>query len=244
MTPVATARPKYRRVLLKLSGEAFGLGSGQGLDLAAIKEIAREVADLARAGVQMGVVIGGGNIVRGATLARSGISVVAGDTMGMLATVINGLAFQDVLEAKGVATRLQTAIPMHAVAEPFIRRRAMRHLEKGRVVIFAAGTGSPHFTTDTAAALRAREVGADVLLKATNVDGVYSDDPNKNSRAKKFERLTYDDLIRGNLRVMDATAVTLCREGKLPIIVFNMGAPNSIRRAVAGKRVGTFIGAL
>jgi uridylate kinase len=239
---VATARPKYRRVLLKLSGEAFGQGSGKGLHLAAIKEIAREVADLAQSGVQMGVVIGGGNIVRGAALAKSGISVVAGDTMGMLATVINGLAFQDVLETKGVATRLQTAIPMHAVAEPFIRRRAMRHLEKGRVVIFAAGTGSPHFTTDTAAALRAREVGADVLLKATNVDGVYSDDPNKNSRAKKYERLTYDDLIHRKLRVMDATAVTLCREGKLPVIVLNMTIKGNIRKAIFGKSVGTYIG--
>jgi uridylate kinase len=229
-------------VLLKLSGEAFGQGSGKGIHLAAIKEIAREVADLARAGVQMGVVVGGGNIVRGAELAGKGISVVAGDTMGMLATVINGLAFQDVLESQGVATRLQTAIPMHAVAEPFIRRRAMRHLEKGRVVIFAAGTGNPYFTSDTAATLRAAEIGADVLLKATNVDGVYSDDPNKNSRARRYARLTYDDLIHRKLKVMDATAVTLCREGKLPVIVLNMAVKGNIRKAVFGKKVGTAIG--
>lgn len=239
---MATARPKYRRVLLKLSGEAFGQGSGKGLHLEAIREIALEVADLARSGVQMGVVIGGGNIVRGASLARNGISKVAGDTMGMLATVINGLAFQDVLENQGVATRLQTAIPMHAVAEPFIRRRAMRHLEKGRVVIFGAGTGSPHFTTDTAAALRAREVGADLLVKATNVDGVYDDDPNKNAKAKKYTRLTYENLIHQDLRVMDATAVTLCREGNLPVIVLNMTVKGNIRKAVFGKDVGTYIG--
>ncbi len=242
MTAVATARPKYRRVLLKLSGEAFGQSSGEGLYLAAVKKIAAEVADLARSGVEMGVVIGGGNIVRGSALARKGISVVTGDTMGMLATVINGLAFQNVLEAKGVETRLQTAIPMHAVAEPFIRRRAVRHLEKGRVVIFAAGTGSPHFTTDTAAALRAREINADVLLKATNVDGVYDDDPNKNSKARKYKHLSYDDLIRRRLRVMDATAVTLCREGNLPIIVLNMTVKGNIRKAVFGKSVGTYVG--
>ena len=233
---------KYRRVLLKLSGEAFGGDDGSGLHLRSIRAIARQIAAIRKSRVQLAVVIGGGNIVRGSVLRRAGITPVAGDTMGMIATVINGVALQDVLEGLGADTRLQTAFPMQAVAEPYIRRRCIRHLEKGRVVILAAGTGSPHFTTDTAAALRAREISADVLLKATNVDGVYTDDPKKNPRAKRLDRVTYDEVIRDKLQVMDATAITLCREGKVPIIVFNMSAPNSIRRAVAGRRVGTYIG--
>ena len=233
---------KFRRVLLKLSGEAFGAGDGRGIALDRLKEIAAQIASLRRAGVELAVVIGGGNIVRGSELSSRGISLVAADTMGMLATVINGVAFQDVLEKRGIDTRLQTAIPMQAVAEPFIRRRCIRHLEKGRVVILAAGTGSPHFTTDTAAALRAREICADVLLKATNVDGVYSDDPRKNPRAKRYMRLTFDEVLRDKLRVMDATAVALCREGPVPIIVFDLGKADNIRRAVYGKPVGTYIG--
>ena len=235
-------RRKYRRVLLKLSGEAFGAGSASGINLASLKGISRQIAAVHKSGVQLAIVIGGGNIVRGSALARSGITPVAADTMGMLATVINGVALQDVLESLGVQTRLQTAIPMQAVAEPFIRRRCIRHMEKGRVMILAAGTGSPHFTTDTAAALRAREIGADALLKATNVGGVYSDDPKKNPKAKRYSRLTYDKVLQEKLRVMDATAITLCREGKIPVIVFNMAAPGSIRRAAGGDEVGTYIG--
>ena len=236
------ARPKYRRVLLKLSGEAFGREAAHCLQLESLRLIAQQIAAIHRAKVQLAVVIGGGNIVRGKLLRGTGITPVAADMMGMIATVINGVALQAVLENLGVDTRLQTAFPMQAVAEPYIRRRCIRHLEKGRVVILAAGTGSPHFTTDTAAALRAREIGADVLLKATNVDGVYTDDPNKNPNAKRLDRVTYDEVIHDKLQVMDATAITLCREGKLPIIVFNMGATDSIRRAVAGGRVGTYIG--
>jgi uridylate kinase len=236
------ARPKYRRVLLKLSGEALGAGSGNGIDIVAVQSIARRIAEIPKLGVQLAIVVGGGNIIRGSMFAGKGINAVAGDAMGMLATVINGVALQDVLESQKVDTRLQTAIPMHAVAEPFIRRRCIRHLEKGRVVILAGGTGHPHFTTDTAAALRAREIHADVMLKATNVDGVYDDDPRKNHKASRYTRLTYHDVLRDNLRVMDATAVSLCREGRLPIIVFNMNAPGSIRDAILGKPVGTLIG--
>lgn len=238
---MASARPKYRRVLLKLSGEAFGSGSGSGIDLSGLRRIAEPLAQMQRRGVQLAVVIGGGNIVRGGELSKTGVTPTAADTMGMLATVINGIALQDMLESMGVDTRLQTAVPMQAVAEPFIRRRAIRHLEKGRIVIFAGGTGSPHFTTDTAAALRAREIGAEALLKATNVDGVYDDDPRKNSKAKKYTCLTFQDVLRDNLRVMDATAVALCREGQLPIVVFNMDRPNGIRDAICGKAVGTRI---
>lgn len=236
------ARPKYRRVLLKLSGEALGAGSGNGVNIAAVQSIAGRIAEIHKLGVQLAIVVGGGNIIRGSMFAGKGINAVAGDAMGMLATVINGIALQDVLESMKVDTRLQTAIPMQAVAEPFIRRRCIRHLEKGRVVILAGGTGHPHFTTDTAAALRAREIHADVMLKATNVDGVYDDDPRKNQKAKRYTRLTYHNVLRDNLRVMDATAVSLCREGGLPIIVFNMNETGSIRDAIFGKPVGTFIG--
>jgi uridylate kinase len=236
------ARPKYRRVLLKLSGEAFGRDDGRGLQLDSLRIIAQQIAAIHRSKIQLAVVIGGGNLVRGKSLRAIGITPVAADTMGMIATVINGVALQDVLESLGVKTRLQTAFPMQAVAEPYIRRRCMRHLEKGRVVILSAGTGSPHFTTDTAAALRAREIGAEVLLKATNVDGVYSADPKKHPDAKRLFHLTYDQVIHDKLQVMDATAITLCREGNVPIIVFNMSVPNNIRRAIAGRNVGTYIG--
>lgn len=236
------ARPKYRRVLLKLSGEALGSGSGSGVEIASVQNIARRIADIHKLGVQLAIVVGGGNIIRGSMFAGKGINAVAGDAMGMLATVINGIALQDVLETMKVDTRLQTAIPMQAVAEPYIRRRCIRHLDKGRVVILAGGTGHPHFTTDTAAALRAREIHADVMLKATNVDGVYNDDPRKNRKAERYTRLTYHDVLRDNLRVMDATAVSLCREGRLPIIVLNMNDAGSIRDAIFGKPVGTLIG--
>jgi uridylate kinase len=236
------ARTKYRRVLLKLSGEAFGREAAHCLQLEPLRAIAQQIAAIRRLKIQLAVVIGGGNIVRGNLLRRTGITPVAADTMGIIATVINGVALQDVLESLGVDTRLQTAFPMQAVAEPYIRRRCIRHLEKGRVVILAAGTGSPHFTTDTAAALRAREIGADALFKATNVDGVYSADPKKHPGAKRLFHLTYDQVIRDKLQIMDATAITLCREGNVPIIVFNMSVPDNIRRAIAGGNVGTFIG--
>lgn len=236
------ARPKYRRVLLKLSGEAFGREAAHCLQLESLRAIAQQIAAIHRSKIQLAVVIGGGNIVRGKLLRGTGITPVAADMMGMIATVINGVALQAVLESLGVDTRLQTAFPMQAVAEPYIRRRCIRHLEKGRVVILAAGTGSPHFTTDTAAALRAREIGAEVLLKATNVDGVYSADPKKHPDAKRLFRLTFDQVIHDKLQIMDATAITLCREGNVPVIVFNMSVPNNIRLAIAGRNVGTYIG--
>jgi len=192
--------------------------------------------------VQVGVVVGGGNIIRGRDLIADGISAVAADTMGMLATVINGVALQDALESFGIATRLQTAIPMQAVGEPFIRRRCISHMEAKKVVVFAGGTGLPHFTTDTAAALRAREIGAEALLKATNVDGVYCSDPKKNPKAKHLPRLTYAEVLHHRFEVMDATAIILCREGNIPVIVFNMMKAGNIRKAVFGQRVGTIIG--
>ena len=235
-------RPEYRRVVLKLSGEAFGANAGRGVGTEQVAAIARRIAAVRKAGVQLAVVVGGGNIVRGDRFVRAGVSPVAADMMGMIATVINGLALCDNLKRLKVDARLQTAIPMPPIAEPYIRARCLGHLQKGRVVILAGGTGSPHFTTDTAAALRAREIGAEVLLKATNVDGVYSDDPRKNARAKRYTRLTYADVLHNDLRVMDATAITLCREGKIPIIVFNMGVRGSIRRAIFGKSVGTYVG--
>ncbi len=192
--------------------------------------------------MQVGVVVGGGNIIRGRDLIADGITAVAADTMGMLATVINGIALQDALESFGIATRLQTAIPMQAVGEPFIRRRCISHMEAGRVVVLAGGTGLPHFTTDTAAALRAREIGAEVLLKATNVEGVYCSDPKKNPKAKHLPRLTYDEVLHHRLEIMDATAIILCREGNIPVIVLNMMKAGNIRKAVYGQRVGTTIG--
>ena len=233
--------PKYRRVLLKLSGEALG-NPGAGFDLQKVKPICRQIKSLTKAGVQIAIVVGGGNLVRGRDLAAKWLSSESADTMGMLATVINGIALQEALEHSGIPARLQTAIPMQSVAEPFARRRCIRYMNDGKVVVLAAGTGHPHFTTDTAAALRAREIGADVLLKATKVDGVYCSDPKKNPRARHLAHLTYADVLKDNLEVMDATAVTMCREGRIPIIVFNLTKPGSIRKAVFGYRVGTTIG--
>ena len=238
----STPRLKYPRVLLKLSGEAFA-GDARGLiDIPTIRGIARQIKNLIAIGVQVSIVVGAGNIWRGATVAKDGVDRVTADYAGMLATVINALALQDLLEKEGVSTRTQSAITVQQVAEPFIRRRAIRHLEKGRVVIFAGGTGNPYMTTDTAAALRAIEIEAQVLLMAKNrVDGVYSADPLKHPDAVKFDRLTHLEALNKRLRVMDATALSLCLENKLPIIVFDMTAVGNLEHAVAGEAVGTLI---
>ena len=231
----------YRRVLLKLSGEAL-LGSRQyGVDPEFCAFIARQVRDVRALGVEVGIVVGGGNIFRGLAAAAKGMDRATGDYIGMLATVMNGLALQDALERADVPTRVMSAIGMNEVAEPYIRRRAVRHLEKGRVVILAAGTGNPYFTTDTAAALRAVEIGAEVLLKATKVDGVYDADPLQKPDARRYDRLVYSDLLRDRLQVMDSTAISLCMENDLPIIVFDLNRPENIRRVVAGETVGTLI---
>ncbi len=236
-------RRSKRRVILKLSGDCFSRAGQSGLDGESIGSIAREVADAARAGVQVGVVVGGGNIIRGAALVRSlGIvKPVTADYMGMIATVINALALQDAIESEGVETRVLTAIRMEEVAEPYIRRRAARHLEKGRVVILAAGIGSPCVTTDTAAALRATELDAQVLLKATRVDGVYSDDPEKNPHAVRYEFVTYEQILEQRLKVMDSTAISLARERGLPVLVFSFRRAGNIKRALLGERVGTLV---
>jgi len=233
------AQPVYKRVLLKVSGEALMGDRGYGIDPAVLNRLADEIKEVHDLGVQIGIVIGGGNIYRGVDAVAEGIDKIVGDQMGMLATVINALALQSVLEKKGVMTRLQTAIVMEQIAEPFIRRRAIRHLEKGRVVIFAAGTGSPYFTTDTAAALRAVEIKADVILKGTRVDGIYDSDPEKNPFAVKFDQISYIDILKLDLKVMDLTAITLCRENNLPIIVFNMNVPGNLKRIILGEDVGT-----
>ncbi|HEX9427711.1 MAG TPA: UMP kinase [Candidatus Polarisedimenticolia bacterium] len=233
--------PRYRRILLKLSGEAL-LGSRQfGLDPDVLRRIAAEVRDLHTLGVQVTMVIGGGNIYRGLAAEGEGVDRVTGDHMGMLATVINSLAMQDSLEKLDVHTRVLSAIEIRQVAEPYIRRRAMRHLEKGRVVIIAAGTGNPYFTTDSAAALRAMEVKAEVLLKATQVDGVYSADPRKVSAAKRYETITYLQVLKQGLKVMDATAISLCMDNQLPIIIFNLAKPGNIRRVVMGEKIGSMV---
>ncbi len=212
---------------------------GYGIDPGVLDRFAEEIKEIHELGVQIGIVIGGGNIYRGVDAVAEGIDKIVGDQMGMLATVINALALQSVLEKKGVMTRLQTAIAMEQVAEPFIRRRAIRHLEKGRVVIFAAGTGSPYFTTDTAAALRAAEIKAEVILKGTRVDGIYDSDPEKNPNAIKFDQISYLDVLKLDLKIMDLTAITLCRENNLPIIVFNMNVPGNLKRIILGENVGT-----
>lgn len=230
---------KYRRVLLKLSGEALAGPSGFGIDAQRVRWIAEQVKGLHRSGVQVALVLGGGNILRGAAAEVQGMERVTADQMGMLATVINSLALQDALEKFKVPTRVQTAIEMQKVAEPFIRRRAIRHLEKGRVVIFAGGTGNPYFSTDTAATLRAIEIGAQVLFKATQVDGVYSADPRTHPKAELYREVEYMEVLRRRLKVMDATAITLCMENRLPIVVFNINRKDHIRQAVLGKRVGT-----
>jgi uridylate kinase len=236
-----TATPIYKRVLLKLSGEAL-MGSAEfGIDPAIIDRIATEVRELVDTGIEVGIVIGGGNIFRGVSLSASGMDRATGDYMGMLATVINALAIQDGLERAGVTVRVQSAMQINQVAEGYIRRRAMRHLEKGRVVIFAAGTGSPFFTTDTAASLRGIEIGADVVLKATKVDGVYSADPMKDKDAVRYSRLTYDEVLVKNLNVMDATSIALCRDYGMPVRVFNMNKSGSLMRIMFGEDEGTLV---
>jgi uridylate kinase len=236
--------PVFRRVLLKLSGEALQGDKGYGISPPIIEGIAQEIREVHEMGVQVAVVIGGGNIFRGVAASAQGMDRAAADYMGMLATVINALALQDAIETAGVPTRVQTAIDMSQLAEAYIRRRAIRHLEKGRAIILAAGTGNPYFTTDTAAALRAMEIHAEILLKATKVDGVYDADPMKHKDAKRYEKLSYDEAIHRNLQVMDATAFTLCRDNALPILVFKLGEKGNIRRAVLGEPVGTVVGEL
>ncbi len=237
----ATSQPRWQRVLIKLSGEAFAGEQGVGLNPEAIDYLAREVIAVHQLGVQTAVVVGGGNLVRGAALATTGIEHATADYMGMLATVINALALQAAIERYGVDTRVQSAITMQAVAEPFIRRRAIRHLEKGRIVILAAGTGNPFFTTDTAASLRAVELNADALLKATNVDGVYDRDPRKHPDAIRFETLSFEEALQRQLRIMDLTAFTLCMERTLEVVVFNIWEPGNMRRIILGERIGTTI---
>ena len=234
-------RPKYRRILLKLSGEALAGREGYGIDEQVLRAIAAEIKDVHDLGVAVAIVIGGGNIFRGVAASARGTDRASADYMGMLATVINALALQDALERISAVTRVQSAIGMQAVAEPYIRRRATRHLEKGRVVIFAAGTGNPYFTTDTAAALRAMEIDAEVILKATRVDGVYDADPKQDRNAKKFDELTYIDVLKRNLRVMDATSISLCMDNNMPIIVFDLTVPGNIRRVVLGEPIGTVV---
>ncbi|MCE5281415.1 MAG: UMP kinase [Deltaproteobacteria bacterium] len=235
-------RPAYRRVLLKLSGEALMGKETFGIDPEVVETIADEIREVVGMGVQLGVVIGGGNIFRGVSASARGMDRTSADYMGMLATVINSLALQSALERLNVVTRVQTAITMNQVAEPFIQRRAIRHLEKGRVVIFAAGTGNPYFTTDTAATLRAVEIKADVILKATKVDGVYDRDPVRDADAVKFEKISYTDILTKNLKVMDATAISLCRDNDLPLVVFNLQRRGDIKRVICGEAVGTAVG--
>jgi len=236
-----SAAPAYKRVLLKLSGEALMGEQKFGIDPVIASQIAAEVAEIQSIGVQTAVVIGGGNIFRGVAASAKGMDRATADYMGMLATVINGLALQDAMEHHGVNTRVVTAIEMRAVAEPFIRRRAIRHLEKGRVVIFAAGTGNPYFTTDTAAALRAMEIKADVIMKGTKVDGIYTADPMLHPEATRFESISYLKVLEQGLRVMDTTAISLCMDNKLPIVVFNLRTPGNMRRAIMGEPVGSLV---
>jgi uridylate kinase len=233
--------PKFRRILLKLSGEALADDSGIGIEPEVVHRMAKAIKEVRDLGVQVVVVVGGGNIYRGARGSEGGIERATGDYMGMLATVINALALQDALEKNGVATRVQSAITMSQVAEPFIRRRAVRHLEKGRVVVFGAGTGNPYFSTDTAAALRANEIGAEIVLKATKVDGIYDSDPKKNPDAKRFDQITYSEALSRRLKVMDTTAFSLCMDNKMPIIVFDFSVPHSILRVVQGEAIGTLV---
>ncbi len=239
--PTGPEAVRYSRILLKLSGEALLGDRSYGVDPKFCAFIARQVAEVHRLGVQVGIVVGGGNIFRGLAAAASGMDRATGDYIGMLATVMNGLALQDALERAGVPTRVMSAIAMNEVAEPYIRRRAVRHLEKGRVALFVAGTGNPYFTTDTAAALRAVEIGAEVLLKATKVDGVYDADPATHPDAQRYAELEYADLLRDQLKVLDAAAVSLCMENDLPIVVFDLNRPDNITRVAAGEAVGTRI---
>jgi len=233
--------PRFRRLLLKLSGEALMGSQSFGIDEGVVSTIASEIAEVHDLGVEVAIVVGGGNIIRGVAASHRGLDRVTGDNMGMLATVINALALQDALEKRNVPTRVQTAIEIREVAEPVIRRRALRHLEKGRVVIFAAGTGNPFFTTDSAAALRANEIGAEVLLKATRVDGVYTADPRKVPDARLLSEVTYQQVLERDLKIMDAAAISLCRDNDLPLIIFNLTQPGNIRRVVCGERVGSVV---
>jgi len=234
-------RPAFKRIVLKLSGEALQGNLGYGIDYNVLISIARQIKEVKSLGVEMAIVIGGGNIFRGIAGSTKGMDRASADYMGMLATVLNALALQDALEKNGVFTRVQSAIEMEALAEPYIRRRAIRHLEKGRVVIFAGGTGNPYFTTDTTAALRAIEIGAEVILKATKVDGVYSSDPVKNKSAKRYDTLRYIDVLKRGLKVMDATATSLCMDNELPIIVFSMKRAGNIKRVIMGEKIGTTV---
>ncbi|HEV2210156.1 MAG TPA: UMP kinase [Verrucomicrobiae bacterium] len=237
----ASKHPKYGRILLKLSGEALGGQARVGISPEAVHDMATQIREVRELGVQVVVVVGGGNIYRGISGSERGIERATGDYMGMLATIINALALQDGLEKIGVATRVQSAISMAQVAEPFIRRRAVRHLEKGRVVIFGGGTGNPYFSTDTAAALRANEIGAEVILKATKVDGIYDCDPLTNAKARRYSRIRYLDALQGQLKVMDSTAFSLCMDNKMPIIVFDLFRPHNLKRVIMGEKVGTLV---
>ena len=235
-------QPKYKRVILKLSGEALSGDLGYGLEANVLSSMAQQILELTQAGVEVAIVVGGGNIWRGVTGAKRGIDRATADYMGMLATAINSLALQDALEAAGLETRVMTAIEMREVAEPYIKRRAIRHLEKGRVVIFGAGTGNPFFSTDTTAALRAAEMGVDVILMAKKVDGVYSADPKTNPDAVKFDTLRYIDVLNQGLKVMDSTAISLCMDNNIPLIVFDMMTPGNMKRAAMGETIGTYVG--
>ncbi|RRA48727.1 UMP kinase [Acidipila sp. EB88] len=231
----------YKRVVLKLSGEALAAGRGFGVDVTLVHSIAREIAEVNASGVEVAIVVGGGNFFRGVAEQAKEMDRVSADNMGMLATVINSLAVQDAIEKTGTHCRVMSAIQMHQVCEPYIRRRAVRHLEKGRIVIFAAGTGNPYFSTDTAASLRAMEIKADVLMKATKVDGIYSADPMLDKTATKFDEITYAEIMQRGLKVMDMTAVSLCKDNKMPMIIFNMGQSGNIRRVVQGEKIGSLV---
>ena len=235
------SKPVYKRILLKLSGEALAGNLGSGINSATIKQIAKDIKQAHETGVQIGLVIGGGNIFRGVAASAEGMDRASSDYMGMLATCINSLALQDALEKENVPTRVQSAIEMNEIAEPYIRRRAVRHLEKNRIVIFAAGTGNPYFTTDTAAALRAMEINAEVLMKATKVDGIYDKDPAKHKDAIRYEKITYIDVLKQGLQVMDSTAISLCMDNKLPIVTFDVAKNGNIFKAVIGEKIGTLV---
>ena len=239
---MSPAQPIYQRIMIKLSGEALMGAQSFGIDPVVVRKIAGEIAGVAELGVQIAVVVGGGNIIRGVSAHEQGIDRITGDSMGMLATVINALALSSAIEQLDVQTRVQTAIEMNEVAEPFIRRRAIRHLEKGRVVLFAGGTGNPFFTTDSAAALRANEIAAEVLMKATKVDGVYTSDPITNADAKLIPRMSYEQVLQRGLKVMDAAAIALCMESEIPIQIFNIGVPGIMRQVVLGDDVGSWVG--
>jgi len=241
MKTAPALKAKYKRILIKLSGEALAGENGVGIDTGALADMAQQIKEVRSLGVELVIVIGGGNIFRGIAGSKAGVERATGDYMGMLATVINALALQDALEKVGVETRVQSAITMHQVAEAFIRRRAVRHLEKSRVVIFGGGTGNPYFSTDTAAALRANEIGADVILKATKVDGIYDSDPFANPQAKRYARLSYLEALQKQLKVMDATAFSLCMDNHMPIIVFDIFKEHNLKRVVMGEKVGTLV---